>query len=75
VIETICRSNPIMATSSAMKKKSVKQQEKECEEILAACERTRQACNKLTDNERRRLHEDALAIIYGHDAKIPARSR
>jgi hypothetical protein len=28
----------------------------------------------LTDEERRDLHQRALAIIYGHDAKISARS-
>ncbi len=46
-----------MALYSAMKKKSARQQAKERDEILAACERTRQACNKLTDDERRRLRE------------------
>jgi hypothetical protein len=29
----------------------------------------------LTDEERRRLHTEALATIYGHDAKAHARSR
>ena len=57
-----------------MKKKSAKEQKQERDEILAACERTRQECNKLTDAERRRLHEKALAIIYGHDAYASARS-
>ena len=57
-----------------MKKKSAKEQAKDRADILTASERTRQACNKLTNEERRRLHEKALAIIYGHDAKIPARS-
>jgi hypothetical protein len=28
----------------------------------------------LNDEERRNLHQRALAIIYGHDAKISARS-
>ncbi|HEV2436077.1 MAG TPA: hypothetical protein VG077_08755 [Verrucomicrobiae bacterium] len=58
-----------------MKKPSIKAQPKREAEILAACERTRQACNKLTDEERRELRQRALAIIYGHDAKISARSR
>ena len=58
-----------------MKKKSAKQQEREHDEIIAACERTRQRCNKLTDEERRRLRDRALAIIYGHEANVPARSR
>ncbi|MCU0786471.1 MAG: hypothetical protein MUF81_20990 [Verrucomicrobia bacterium] len=58
-----------------MKKKSAKQQDKERDEILASCERTRQACNKLPEEERRRYHDLALAMIYGHDAKTTARSR
>ncbi len=57
-----------------MKKRSVNQQAKDRDDVLAASERTREACNKLTSEERRRLHEKALSIIYGHDAKIPARS-
>jgi hypothetical protein len=57
-----------------MKKPSAKEQQKGRDEIIAAAERTRQACNKLTDEERRDLHQRALAIIYGHDAKISARS-
>ena len=58
-----------------MKKPSIKAQQKREEEILAACERTRQACNKLNDEERRELRQRALAIIHGHDAKISARCR
>lgn len=57
-----------------MKKTSAKEQQKQHDEIIAAAERTRQACNKLTDDERRELHRRALTIIYGHDAKISARS-
>jgi len=57
-----------------MKKPSAKEQQVQRVEILAAAERTRQACNKLTDEERRNLRQRALAIIYGHDAKISARS-
>ncbi len=57
-----------------MKKPSAKQQEKEAEKILAGCERTRQACNKLTDEERRELFEEGLRIIYGSDAKKSIRS-
>ena len=57
-----------------MKKTSTKAQQKQHDEIIVAAERTRQACNKLTDEERRELHQRALTIIYGHDAKIPARS-
>ena len=58
-----------------MKKPSIKAQHKREEEILAACERTRQSCNKLNDEERRELRQRALAIIHGHDAKITARCR
>jgi len=58
-----------------MKKPSIKVQQKREEEILAACERTRQACNKLNDEDRRELRQHALAIIHGHDAKISARCR
>ena len=57
-----------------MKKLSAKGQEKRRQEILASCERTRQQCNRLNEEERRQLRAEALAIIYGHDAKIPARS-
>ncbi len=39
--------------------------EDERDYILAACERARQRCNKLSDEERRRLRDKALAIIYG----------
>jgi uncharacterized membrane protein len=57
-----------------MKKPSAKEKQAQHDEILAAAERTRQACNKLSDEERRELRQRALAIIYGHDAKITARS-
>ena len=43
--------------------------------ILAACERVRQQCNSLSDEERRQLRLKALRIIYGHDAQPDARSR
>jgi hypothetical protein len=56
-----------------MKKPSAKKLSK-CDEVLAAAEATRQACNKLTREERRELQQRALAIIYGRDAKISARS-
>ena len=57
-----------------MKKSSAKEQEKQRADILAACEKTRQACNKLTDEERRELLEAGLRIIYGSDAKKTIRS-
>ena len=57
-----------------MKKLSAKKQSKHRDEILAAAEATRQACNRLSAEERRDLQQRALAIIYGRDAKISARS-
>ncbi|MDQ6630401.1 MAG: hypothetical protein M3Y82_01425 [Verrucomicrobiota bacterium] len=57
-----------------MKKLSAKEKEKECDEILAASERTRQACNKLTSEERQELLDAGLRIIYGSDAKKTIRS-
>jgi hemerythrin len=57
-----------------MKKPSAKEQQKRHDEIIAACREVRRQCNKLSEDERRKLHEEALAIIYGHDAKIHARS-
>jgi hypothetical protein len=42
----------------------------------AVCEENRQRCNKLTDEERRRLRDHALRIIYSTtDAEAPTRSR
>jgi hypothetical protein len=73
--QTIAQAIPLWHACSAMKKKSAARQTTERDKILAASERTRQACNKLTEEERRRLHQEAFAIIYGHDAKTPARSR
>ena len=40
-----------------------------------ACERTRQRCNKLTDDERHELLEEALRLIYGANATAQTRSR
>ncbi|MBI2927078.1 MAG: hypothetical protein HYY24_15390 [Verrucomicrobia bacterium] len=39
--------------------------EQERDDILAACERVRQECNKLSDQERLRLREEARRIIFG----------
>lgn len=44
--------------------------QKDPDEVLSAAERTRQRCNKLSEREMKRLQEQALATIYGHDAKI-----
>ena len=41
----------------------------------AECERTRQRCNKLPEDERRILREKALRLIYSSHAEPPARSR
>jgi hypothetical protein len=41
----------------------------------AECERTRQRCNKRTEDERRVLREKALRLIYSSHAETPARSR
>jgi hypothetical protein len=55
-----------------MKKPSIKAQQKREEEILAACREVRRLCSKLSGDERRRLLEEGLALIHGHDAKISA---
>jgi hypothetical protein len=57
-----------------MKKTPQQDQQKQRDKILASCERTRQACNKLTGDERKLLREKALSMIYGHEAKTSARS-
>jgi septum formation topological specificity factor MinE len=55
----------------AMKKGSAKERrDKDRLEVFAASERTRQRCNKLTEDQMRALREKALALIYGRDAKI-----
>jgi hypothetical protein len=64
-----------MGKIAPMKKTPAKTKAARRELLLASCEATRQACNRLTDAERRQLREQALAIIYGHDAKPAARSR
>lgn len=38
-------------------------------------EETRQRCNKLSDEERERLEEQALRMIYGNPPKAATRSR
>lgn len=59
-----------------MKKTAVKaRQEAERDEVLAAAERTRQQCNKLTEREMKLLRQKALAIIYGPNAKAPTGGR
>jgi hypothetical protein len=47
-----------------MKKTSVKPKSQPEIDWEAVCERTRQRCNKLSDEERRRLRAQALKIIY-----------
>ena len=41
----------------------------------AECERTRQRCNKLSEDERRCLREKALSLIYSSNAQAPTRRR
>jgi hypothetical protein len=41
----------------------------------AVCERTRQRCDKLSDDERRQLHEEALRIIYSGGSQTSTRRR
>jgi len=55
-----------------MKKTTVKAKSQPEIDWEAACERTRQRCNKLSDEERRRLRAQALKIIYSADAKASA---
>ena len=57
-----------------MKKPAAKERENQRAEILAAAEATRQACNKLSREERRRLLQEGLRIINGSDAKATTRS-
>lgn len=57
-----------------MKKLSANVQAKQEAEIIAACERTRQTLNKLSNEERRALREKSLTIIHGCDAKISNRN-
>lgn len=62
-------------TFSPMKKSPANEQQKQRAWILAGCEENRQRCNKLSDEERKRLREKTLAFIHGHDAKAPAGRR
>lgn len=58
-----------------MKKGScVPKTKKKVDVILAAAD-LRAKCNRLTDEERQRLLEEGLRVIYGSDAKAHARSR
>lgn len=54
-------------TSAATKRKVI--------DWETVCERTRQRCNKLSEEERRRLKDRALQIIYSANAQTTARSR
>jgi len=58
-----------------MKKRTAKAQAVRRKHLLASCEINRQRCNHLTDEERARYRDMAFALIYGHDAKVSARSR
>lgn len=58
-----------------MKKKIATSKEKQPIDWDAVCERTRQRCNKLSPEARRRLRTQALRIIYAADAETSTRSR
>ncbi len=58
-----------------MKKHSAKDKVVRRDWLLASCDETRRKCNNLTNAERQHYLDVALAIINGHDAKAPARSR
>lgn len=58
-----------------MKKQSAAAKPKKQTDWDAVAERTRQQCNKLTEEERKELLEAGLRIIYGADAKTPTRRR
>jgi hypothetical protein len=57
-----------------MKKKPSAQQAKQID-WDAVCEENRRFCNKLSDEERRRLRDKALRVIYSADAQATTRSR
>jgi hypothetical protein len=58
-----------------MKKKPSVSKPVKLSDLDAACERNRQACNKLSDEERRHYRDLALRTIYSTDAETPARRR
>jgi hypothetical protein len=49
---------------SAMKKSATKRPKKDKVDWEAVSERTRHECNKLSSEQRRRLRDDALRLIY-----------
>jgi hypothetical protein len=58
-----------------MRKFAAKEKEARRKRLLAFCQETRQQCNKLTGEERRKLREKTLAFIGERDAEASARSR
>jgi hypothetical protein len=59
---------------SEMKKPAAKRPKKQKVNWETVAERTRQECNKLSSEERRRLLDDALRLIYSGNTKTPTRS-
>jgi hypothetical protein len=55
------------------KKTAASKQSKKPIDWDAVSERTRQRCNRLTDEQRERLEDEALQIIYGQPRKAPSR--
>ena len=58
-----------------MKKQPITTKSKKKIDWDAVCERTRQRCNKLSEEERHRFRAETLRIIYSADAEAPTRSR
>jgi hypothetical protein len=59
----------------AMKSVASKAGDQSHGQLLAECEKLRQKCNKMTDDERRQARQRALKIIYGTNATKPAGRR
>jgi len=73
-IEAVRKSEKVQY-SAAMKQRTPKQKARRREWLLRECERLRQECNHLTDEQRQQDLQRAFQIIYGTDATAPARRR
>ncbi len=58
-----------------MKKNSTATKVRRRAKLLASCNETRRLCNQLSDEERDRLREKALQLIYSSDANASTGSR
>jgi hypothetical protein len=58
-----------------MKHRAPKEKLQRRDWLLAECEKLRQECNTLTDEQRRAARQHALQIIYGTNATAPAGRR